>query len=132
MVECFEDLGLYFKKFKNISVAYLFGSHATGKNNEMSDLDIAVLLKRDYENKRIKLNILQGLVELGYDNVDLVILNRMSILGRHEVVKHNNILYQSDAFEAGSYFSLVVRKYLDFKPLLKTQRENLKERILNG
>jgi hypothetical protein len=56
----------------------------------------------------------------------------MSILGRHEVVKHNNILYQSDAFEAGSYFSLVVRKYLDFKPLLKTQRENLKERILNG
>ena len=111
---------------------YLFGYYDTSNNNKMSDIDIAVLLKDNCKNKNIKLDLLKGLVELGYDDIDLVILNRLSIVGKYEVVKHNKILYKSNDFDFNSYFSLIVRKYLDFKPLLKVQREYLKERILNG
>ena len=132
MIENFEKLNKYFAKFDEIKAAYLFGSYATGNNNKMSDIDIAVLLKDYCKNKNIKLDLLKGLVELGYDDIDLVILNRLSIVGKYEVVKHNNILYKSNDFDANSYFSLIVRKYLDFKPLLKVQREYLKRRILNG
>lgn len=132
MLKKFKDLNDFFAQFSYIKAAYLFGSYATGQNNKMSDLDIAVLLSDNYKNTEVKLELLKGLVELGYDNIDLVILNRLSIVGKHEVVKHNKILYKSDNFESNSYFSLVVRKYLDFKPLLKVQRKYLKERILNG
>ncbi|HKL76043.1 MAG TPA: nucleotidyltransferase domain-containing protein [Halanaerobiales bacterium] len=132
MIENFEKLKKYFSKFDVVKAAYLFGSYATGNNNKMSDIDIAVLVRNNCKNKNIKIDMLKGLVELGYDDIDLVILNRLSIVGKYEVVKHNKILYKSSDFDANSYFSLVVRKYLDFKPLLKVQREYLKERILNA
>lgn len=116
----------------NVQAAYLFGSHATGKDNKLSDLDLAILLKEEKNQPEIKLKILKELTELGYDNIDLVILNNLSIVAKYEVVKHNNLLYASENFEPTSYFSLTIRKYLDFKPFLKVQQKYLKERILNG
>ena len=77
------------------------------------------------------MKVLKELTELGYDNIDLVILNNLSIVGKYEVVKHNNLLYSAEDFEPASYFSLTIRKYLDFKPYLKVQQKYLKEKILN-
>jgi len=128
----FKKLKSYFARFPEIKIAYLFGSYAAGKNNKMSDLDIAVLLEEESSLADLKINIMAGLIELGYDNADLSILNNMSIVGKYEAVKHNKILYKDKDFDSGSYFSLVVRKYLDFKPYLEVQREYLKERVLNG
>ncbi|ACB86116.1 DNA polymerase beta domain protein region [Natranaerobius thermophilus JW/NM-WN-LF] len=132
MTKLFDDLSTYFSQFGEIKAAYLFGSCAVGRNNSMSDIDIAVLLKDGTNNHDKKIELLAGLVELGYDNVDLAILNDMSIVGRYEVIKHNKILYADDDFDVHSYFSLVIRQYLDFKPYLEVQRKYLKERIMNG
>ncbi|MFN2363984.1 MAG: nucleotidyltransferase domain-containing protein [Halarsenatibacteraceae bacterium] len=116
----------------NVQAAYLFGSHATGKANQLSDLDLAILLKEEKNQPETKLKILKDLTELGYDDIDLVILNNLSIVAKYEVVRHNNLLYAAENFEANSYFSLTIRRYLDFKPFLKVQQKYLKERILNG
>ena len=132
MQEDYQELPDYFGRFSEIKAAYLFGSHAAGRTNSLSDLDIAVLLDDDIDFADIKLEILGGLIELGYDNVDLAVLNGMSLLGRYEVVKHQKLLYQREDFDPHSYFSLITRKYLDFKPYLKVQREYLKERVLYG
>ena len=126
-----KDLKTYFSKFKEIKAAYLFGSYVTGKRNRISDLDIAVILNEDKNIYKLKLKIISGIIELGYDNIDLSILNNMSIVGRYEAVKYNQVLYADSDFDVNRFFSLVVREYLDFKPYLEVQRKYLKERIFN-
>jgi len=120
-----------FSEFKDIKAVYLFGSYALGAEDKDSDLDLGILLDGDYD-KIIKLDILTKLSGNGFDNVDLVILNDASILLSYEIVKHNSKIYVSSDFEPAAYFSLVIRKYLDFKPYLEVQRKYFKERILNG
>jgi len=121
----------FFFKYKNIKAVYLFGSYAMNKENKFSDLDIGILLADGY-NKEIKLDILGELVNEEFCNVDLSILNEVSLLLQFEIVKHNILIYKSLDFDSSNYYSMIVRKYLDFEPLLKIQHQYIKERILNG
>lgn len=134
--EKFTDMNKIFARHQEIKAVYLFGSHARGEATDLSDLDLAVLLEEgaagDERAQKIKLDLLTALTQAGYDDIDLVILNNLSIVGKYEVVKHNCLIYQVEDFEASTYYSLQVRKYLDFKPYLEVQRKALKERILNG
>ena len=68
----------------------------------------------------------------GYENVDLVFLDTTDIVLKYEAIKHNHLVYQAPDFQRGSFYSLIVRQYLDFLPYLKVQREAYKKRILNG
>jgi len=51
---------------------------------------------------------------------------------RYEVVKENHLIYKKNDFDAVSYQSLMIRKYLDFEYYLKKNQQKFKERILNG
>lgn len=120
-----------FTKYPDIQAVYLFGSLAAGTTNPMSDLDLAIYsASRDIEHK--KLDILTDLAEHGYCHVDLVFLNGRDIVLEFEAVRHNKLVYSREDFDAGSFYSLVVRKYLDFYPYLEVQRKALQKRILNG
>ncbi|MFP4020174.1 MAG: type VII toxin-antitoxin system MntA family adenylyltransferase antitoxin [Halanaerobium sp.] len=120
------------KKF--IQAVYLFGSQAKGNADTDSDIDIAVLLENDYTEKsgEIKIKLYEELIKAGLDNIDLVILNQASALLKYEVVKENYLVYKKNDFEAASYQSLMIRKYLDFEYYLKQNQQKFKERILNG
>ena len=128
----FPDLSLLadvFKKYPRVQAAYLFGSAAVGNLNKESDLDIA--LTGDTDLRSQKLDILTDLARQGFVNVDLVILDKSDIVLRFEAVRFNRIVYRTDGFDAGGYYSLVLRQYFDFLPYLKTQREAYKQRILH-
>ena len=56
---------------RNIELAFLFGSYATGKNMKESDLDIAVYLKDKTKEKSVWRKIQQSLPK----EVDMVLLN---------------------------------------------------------
>lgn len=116
-----------------IQAVYLFGSQAKGNANTDSDIDIAVLLEADYAEKSgvIKIKLYEELIKAGFDNIDLVILNQASALLKYEVVKENTLIYKKNDFEAASYQSLMIRKYLDFEYYLKKNQQKFKERILN-
>lgn len=122
------------KKHNFIQAVYLFGSRARGEEQENSDIDIAVLLENDHQEKsgEIKIKLYEELIKKGLDNIDLVILNQASALLKYEVVKENYLLYKKDNFDAASYQSLAIRKYLDFEYYLKQNQQKFKERILNG
>ncbi len=120
-----------FSQYKNIKATYLFGSHATNKTNRFSDLDIGILLEDGY-NKKIKLDILTDLAEEDFCDVDLSIINEVSLLLQFEIVKHNLIIYKAPNFDSSTFYSITVRKYLDFEPLLKVQYKYMKERGMNG
>jgi len=129
----FPDVSLLadvFKKHSSVQAAYLFGSAAGGKTHAESDLDIALAGSPDLRVK--KLDILTDLARAGFTNIDLVILDRADIVLRFEAVRLNHLVYRTEEFDAGSFYSLTLRQYFDFLPYLKTQREAYKQKILHG
>lgn len=93
-----------------------------------SDLDLALVLRRD-EPTFSKLDLLAALAQAGFYNVDVVVLNTASIVLKHEVIRHNKLIYQTPDFDHGSFFSLVTRQFLDFRPSLDVQRQADKARM---
>lgn len=117
-----------------IKAAYLFGSQAKNRSQKNSDIDIAVLLEDNYKGNsgKIKIKLQENFIKNGLDNIDLVILNTASALLKYEVVKENYLIYKKNEFNALSYQSLIIRKYLDFEYYLKKNQQKFKERFLNG
>ena len=120
-----------FQRYPTIQAVYLFGSSASGRTHAESDLDLAVLADENSLCGR-KLDILTELAKNGFCNVDLIFLPSDDIVLQFEAVRLNRIVYQRPDFDAASVFSLIVRRYLDFLPFLKVQREAYKQRILHG
>lgn len=123
-----DHLAGIFARFPAIQAVYLFGSAATGAMHAESDLDLALVLRRD-EPTFSKLDLLAALAQAGFCNVDVVVLNTASIVLRHEVIRHNKLIYQTPDFDHGAFFSLVTRQFLDFRPYLDVQRQAYKARM---
>ncbi len=79
-----------------------------------------------------KLDILADLARAGFCDVDLVSLDTDDIVLKHEAVRQNWLVYQTDDFDRGEYFSRIVRQFLDFRPHLETQQRAYKQGVLNG
>lgn len=129
----FPDLNILpdiFQKYPGVQAVYLFGSGASGRLHAESDLDLAVYSDNPAVRAR-RLDILTELTRRGFNNVDLVFLDKNDIVLRFEAVRQNRLVYRAQDFDAGSFFSLVIRQYFDFAPYLKTQREAYKRRILH-
>lgn len=124
-------LSTIFRQYPEIAAVYLFGSMATGKVHQESDLDLAIV-EKDKAIWGKKLDILADLIREGFDNVDLVFLGKADIVLQYEAVRMNRVIYQCRDFDRGEFYSRIVRKYLDFYPYLKVQREAYKERMLSG
>lgn len=120
-----------FKKFPDILAVYLFGSAATGRIHNESDIDLAIL-PRDQNLATRKPDILSELAKEGFCNIDLVILPEDDIVLQYEAIRQNRLIYQKPEFDSGTHYSRVIRQYLDFMPYLNTQRKAYKDRILNG
>jgi predicted nucleotidyltransferase len=120
-----------FQQYPDIQAVYLFGSIATGKSHRESDLDLAIVPRSGALRER-RLEILTDLACHGFCEVDLVFLDTDDIVLKYEAVRQNLVIYQTEDFDRGSYYSKIVRQYLDFLPYLKVQREAYKRRILSG
>ncbi|MBI5701306.1 DUF86 domain-containing protein [Candidatus Saganbacteria bacterium] len=72
IVEKLKDL---FASKKEISMAFLFGSQATGKTTSESDIDVAVWFSKNVELNEIDRLWLE-IESLLHNNVDLIILNQ--------------------------------------------------------
>lgn len=120
-----------FGKYPQIEAVYLFGSAAEGRRHAESDLDLAILVRRGFPRPDL-LSLLADLARHGFCRVDVVFLDTEDILLKFEAVRHNRIIYRTDDFDPGAFFSRVVRQYLDFVPYLRVQREAYKRRILHG
>jgi predicted nucleotidyltransferase len=129
----FPDLRLLpdiFQKYPGVQAVYVFGSAAAGKHHAESDLDLAVY-SRDPAIRAKRLDILADLTRRGFNNVDLVFLDKNDVVLRFGAVRQNRLVYCAKDFDASAFFSLVLRQYFDFAPYLKTQREAYKRRVLH-
>ncbi len=134
----------YKKEIKNIFISkdvilsYLFGSYIKGNFSKLSDIDIAVLLKReiDCENYlKIKLDLSVKLSEILRNlktEIDIVILNESSITLKYQVIKYGEVIYKLDEKTRVNFETSVVDYYLDTKPLRDESFKYLLKRIEDG
>jgi uncharacterized protein len=120
----------YLRSDEDILFAYLFGSMARKKAGPLSDVDIAVYLKKQAYFAEKKLEILGNLVNiLKTDEIDLVVLNRAPLALRMKVLENKKVIVDKTPLIRHRYESLTMRQYFDF-----SYKESfiLKKRFFDG
>ncbi len=127
-----ERLPLMFKKYPTIAAAYIFGSQVTGKTTNLSDLDIAVLVKKQI-NFNEELKLIGDITDvLETDEFDLVILNTSPPYIQYEVFSKGQLFYETDRGFRIDFQTMAFQKYFDIKPFYDEYNYYLKKRILEG
>lgn len=124
--ENIEDLT---QKF-NISLIYVFGSYAKGRNTKKSDIDIAILTHGE-TNAYIKLNILGRLIDIfNREDIDLVILNNSNEVLRFQIIKYGKAIYADSLYSKVMFESKVMSRYMDMEHFRRIQNEYSHMRFL--
>ena len=96
----------------------------------MSDVDMAVLLKKGSDFSESKLEILGNLMEiLQTDEIDLVVLNTTTLPLLIKILENKKLIVDKVPFQRHQFESLTMRKYFDFSVKESTI---LRRRYLNG
>jgi predicted nucleotidyltransferase len=120
-----------FEQYPAIEAVFLFGSHAEGRARVDSDLDLALVGPRAQLEAQ-KLDLLAELTHLGFDRIDLVLLDGADPALCFEAVRLNCLVYAQPSFDHGRYYSRALREYFDFEPYLRIQRQAFKQRLANA
>jgi len=130
ILELLPKVNNFLENYPKVIFAYLFGSLVKGKVNPLSDIDIALYLKKGTKFSRDKMVILKELIDIfGTEEIDLVILNIAPLTLRARIVENKKILVDKDPFLRHSFESLVLREYFDFS---KKEEEIFKRRFSLG
>ncbi len=137
--EVVRSLRDYFEGKPEIIVAYLFGSVAESRQNQLSDVDVAVLVERHrlatLEKK--PLGYQAGLTTdlmalLNTNDVDVLILNYATPLLAYDVVKYGKIILSRNEDTRVEFEIRTRHRYLDTKPLREIQDFYFGERVRKG
>jgi predicted nucleotidyltransferase len=103
-----------------VSVVYLFGSRATGKESHTSDVDIGVVLRKPIEDTRSSYKILYDLFSAIYPSsrLDIVYLQEASLPLQYFAIRDGKIIFEEDPKSTADYENRVINQYLDFRPVL--------------
>jgi uncharacterized protein YutE (UPF0331/DUF86 family)/predicted nucleotidyltransferase len=119
---------------RGVSVAYLFGSQASGRTWPESDVDVAVLFgptvePREYFDRQLALMVaLFGIFRT--DRVDVVVLNTAPpVLKYRGVVRGGRVLYEADRRQRLAFEVRAFHEFADTAPLREVQYRSLKRTI---
>jgi predicted nucleotidyltransferase len=113
-----EDL---FSQYDQIQIAYLYGSYAKGNQTEFSDIDIGIVLEREFKETSLYFAKLASKIEKTFNykiNIDLVILNNATPRFLYQVIKNRKVFYFKDETFKDEFELKVLNSYFDIKPLL--------------
>jgi len=134
--ECMENIKNYLYSREEIIFAYIFGSVARGRENRLSDLDIAIYVDEAKKPKSssfgYRSDLIADIQPLSKREIDLIILNEVSISIAFSVLKDGKLVFTKSDKKRVEFHESVMRKYLDFLPALKVQEKYLKDNIKKG
>lgn len=111
-----------------IVAAYLFGSVATGKDHEDSDIDIGIVVEGTHDfSKTTELE--KELSRKMERKADLRVLNTQETQFKYHVLKTGELILSKDEKKRTEFEEHVMRKYLDMKPFYETYNKYVKERL---
>ncbi len=122
-------LAAYLGRQTDVTLAYIFGSYARGDARAQSDLDIALLLdeqeRTPFELLERRLDLAGQMEEIVRRPVDVVLLNRVSLLLQGQVLSEGRLLYAANQSAQAEYESRARALYFDFQPRLRQHQEML-------
>lgn len=112
----------------------IFGSYAANKQNNMSDIDIAIHTNKDIDIFELG-EIISNLESTLNLKTDLVILNNLykkSPLLAYNIYQSHKPVYLNDTGTYNSFKENALHYYLDFQHVIEEQNIAFLERVKNG
>jgi predicted nucleotidyltransferase len=121
---------------RDVAAAFLHGSRGRGAARAQSDVDLAVVLRKELsasERWRKRLGLLEAATsQLGTDAVDLVILEEAPAALAHRAIRDGRLILDSDPRRRVEVVENVFRRYLDEAWLRQMLDEGLRTRLAEG
>lgn len=115
------------KENKNILIAYLYGSQATGRAGVLSDIDIGILVKDDINKEdymRLEIEIASSInKDLPGKVIDLRIINNAPLDFCYRVIKEGKLIFERKIEDRVNFEVSTIRNYLEFNNFYKTYRD---------
>ncbi len=103
----------FFASDPRVLGVWLFGSQADGTATPRSDIDLAVLFDRELDTME-QLGFEVAVTEiLNIDDVDVVNLNRVSLLFKHRAIE-GKLLYERDYVRVSDFIERTLIEYPDY------------------
>ena len=117
-----EKLQKLLSHMDEVEFAYLFGSYAKGDYTQRSDIDIAVYLKKQYNDFDTKLKVHHKIeISLGKE-IDLIVLNTAKNFNLLENIFNDGIIIKDSQDDLRIMYELdrehEIKDYKEFKKLL--------------
>ena len=120
-----DDLINYFKNHADIATVYLFGSYGTPLYNpELSDIDLAVIYRRNLSLKEELLIDANISLILESDKFDVVNLNKARIDICYQVLATGTIIYEKDSIITADFVEITLKHYFDHGLALEKMKED--------
>ena len=121
-----DELSAILPGFEGVSLVYVFGSQVEGRLGPMSDYDLAVLVDRTADGRRIQAHLAHELARaLQTDRIDVVLLNRAPVELAYAIIAQGQVLYERDTSTRVEYEANVMSRYGDLLPMLRAQRDDI-------
>jgi predicted nucleotidyltransferase len=116
-----------------IAYAFLFGSAARGESSALSDIDIAIGLRRDTRLEPREIGDLTARLERAAERpVDLVLLDEAPPPLAYRVFRDGHLLIENDRAAWVERKARAILEYLDFKPIEEICARAVLEAASNG
>lgn len=128
------DLESILSKYEFITNALLFGSYASGTQNRLSDVDIALHVNKEIDLFAIG-EIISDLETTLDKKVDLVILNELykkSPLLAYNIYKNHKPIFIGDIEQYKGFKINSLHYFMDFKHVIDEQNDAFRQRIKDG
>jgi len=120
----------------DVAAIYLFGSRAQGTAGPRSDVDLAVVVRADMDERQRfskRMALLDDATRaLGTDAVDVVVMDDAPSVLAHRVLRAGRLLAERDPQRRARVVENVMRRYLDERWLHTVLDEGLQRRVREG
>jgi uncharacterized protein len=99
-------------RIQGVEAVYLFGSHARGEQNTMSDVDICIIGNLNEKNKY------KAYEEFSDDKFDVSFFSRLPIWMRFRVLSEGKALFVKNKEVLEEIYFKTIKEYLAFSPVL--------------
>ena len=127
----------FLKSRPEISFAYIFGSFV--RTDNYHDIDIAVLLKNDFDKNDLKKfpygyesMLISELTHILRVKVDFIVMNDADITLQQRVINKGILLFSKNDKERISYENFIRKLYIDSENIRHIKGKYLNNKILNA
>ncbi|MHA2362560.1 MAG: type VII toxin-antitoxin system MntA family adenylyltransferase antitoxin [Candidatus Hodarchaeales archaeon] len=116
-----KKLQVLFKE-KKVKFSIVFGSLSRGEGHKHSDIDIAIYTGLPKaEHLKYQMTFISELQEILNKSVDVVVLDEVSIILAHKIIKDGILLYEDKTHEGEykKFVEFVISRYPDFHLFLE-------------